>query len=365
MKKYMLTWGLALFTMVSAVAGNGGAMDPHFSQFYGAPLLLNPAMTGAMSCNYRITGIFRSQWGSVLSSESVPMFRTTGASVDFRTNKGFMKGDAFGIGLVGLNDIAGQSRFVINRIGLPIAYHKSLDRRNEHFVTLGISFSMWQMGLSKDGLQFPNQHYAGTGLYDPTAPSGESINTSMLFWDIAFGVMYTGRFGRYGKGSGYIGFAVDHVNRPSISFLNSANVRMPIRYTFHGGYRLPLSRKFDFQPKFIYMNQGVSHEFNVGADIRVLFDEKDREGNNFRFGAMFRTVGGDPGAAWKDNALTAESVILTAGIEFAKVNFGFAYDVNVSQLVNGSQSQGAFELHASYVGCFAKRHPATIFCPKF
>ena len=113
------------------------------------------------------------------------------------------------------------------------------------------------------------------------------------------------------------------------------------------------------------MNQGVSHEFNIGADVRILFDERDREGNNFRFGAMFRSVGGDANAAWRGGKLNAESATLTAGVEFARFNVGFAYDINVSELVNGSQSQGAFELHASYVGCFPKRHPATIFCPKF
>ena len=89
---------VACFTIsVSAMAqSQGGATDPHFSQFYAAPMLLNPAMTGAFSCNYRFTAIFRGQWGSVLRDEAVPMFRTPSASVDFRTNKGFGRGDAFG-----------------------------------------------------------------------------------------------------------------------------------------------------------------------------------------------------------------------------------------------------------------------------
>ena len=360
---YAIVVGMLLSS--SAVAqSQGGASDPHFSQFYAAPLLLNPAMTGAFSCNYRLTAIFRGQWGSILKDESVPMFRTPAVSLDFRTNKGFMQGDAFGLGSYFMNDKAGESKFQTNRTGISIAYHKSLDRRNEHFLTLGFSTALWQRSIDYTGLQFPDQNNGG--VFDPGKPTGEYlVNNNFLFWDISLGLMYTGKFGRRGRSSGYIGFAADHLNRPNESFLGDQSVRLPMKFTAHGGFRFPIKGRFDAQPKFIYMNQGVSHELNIGADVRILFEEREPQGNNFRFGAMFRLVGGDANAAWHDGVLNSESVILNAGIDFSNITVAAAYDVNVSQLVKGSQSQGAFEIALAYIGCFNKRRPATMFCPKF
>ena len=365
MKKLIYTL-VACFTLsVPAMAqSQGGATDPHFSQFYAAPMMLNPAMTGAFSCNYRFNAIFRGQWGSILKDEAISMYRTTGASIDFRTNKAFGRGDAFGFGAYFLNDIAGASRFQTNRFGLSIAYHKSLDRRNEHFLTLGFTSAIWQRSIDYSGLQFGDQN--NNGLFDPLKPNNEYlVNNNFLFWDISTGLMYTGRFGRRWRASGYIGVAADHLNRPNESFLGDKSVRLPMKFTVHGGYRFPIKGRFDGQPKFVYMNQGVSHELNLGADLRVVFDEREREGNNFKIGAMFRMVGGDKNAPWHDARLNAEAAILTAGVEWNRINFSAAYDINVSQLVKGSHSQGAFELAASYVGCFKKRRPATMFCPKF
>ena len=364
MKKILYSLVAFLTLCVSATAQTqGGATDPHFSQFYAAPMLLNPAMTGAFSCNYRVSAIFRGQWGSVLKDEAVPMFRTPSVSLDFRTND-FKHGNAFGFGAYFLNDKAGESKFQTNRWGLSLAYHRALDRRGEHVLSVGITTAIWQRSIDYSGLQFPDQNNNGT--FDPLKPNGEYlVNNNFLFWDVSAGLMYTGRFGRRARASGYIGFAVDHLNTPNESFLGDNSVRLPRKFTVHGGYRFPIKGRFDAQPKFIYMNQGVSHELNLGTDIRIIFEEREREGNNFRFGAMFRLVGGDNKAAWHDAQLNSEAVILNAGVEWNHINFSAAYDINVSQLVKGSQSQGAFELAASYIGCFAKRRPATMFCPKF
>jgi len=70
MKRILQTLVLALsFSTVMA-------QDPHWSQFYIMPQSLNPALIGAFNGNYRASGIFRGQWGSVLANENVPMFRT-------------------------------------------------------------------------------------------------------------------------------------------------------------------------------------------------------------------------------------------------------------------------------------------------
>ncbi|MBW7952531.1 MAG: PorP/SprF family type IX secretion system membrane protein, partial [Chitinophagaceae bacterium] len=56
-------------------------VDPHFSQYYMYPSWLNPALTGVFDGDYRVTGIYRSQWGNITNP-----FSTPGVSVDFNGN---------------------------------------------------------------------------------------------------------------------------------------------------------------------------------------------------------------------------------------------------------------------------------------
>ena len=41
------------------------AQDIHFSQYYSAPLTINPALTGGFAGDYRAGVNYRTQWGSV------------------------------------------------------------------------------------------------------------------------------------------------------------------------------------------------------------------------------------------------------------------------------------------------------------
>src|SRR5688572_8152622 len=56
-------------------------VDPHFSQYYMHPSWLNPALTGAFDGKYRVSGIYRTQWGNISSPYS-----TQGVSAEFTTN---------------------------------------------------------------------------------------------------------------------------------------------------------------------------------------------------------------------------------------------------------------------------------------
>jgi hypothetical protein len=80
---------------------------------------------------------------------------------------------------------------------------------------------------------------------------------------------------------------------------------------------------------------------------------------------MFRMVGGDAKAPWRDKRMVAESVALTAGVVWHGVELGVAYDINVSELISGSKSRGGFEVGLAYVGRWKKRGPQAIYCPRF
>jgi len=84
-----------LLIILFAVLGTATltAQDIHFSQFYSSPLNLNPALTGVMNCNVRLSGNYRNQWASVLKANA---FSTYSISYDQRIPVG--RNDFFGVG---------------------------------------------------------------------------------------------------------------------------------------------------------------------------------------------------------------------------------------------------------------------------
>ncbi len=348
--------------VLTLVVMRASAQDPHFSQFYMAPMYLNPALVGAFDGNYRLSGLFRGQWGSVLQNESVPMYRTYTASAEFRTNKGFSKGDAFGIGASFLGDQAGESKFGYNVGGLAIAYHKSLNRDNTNYLALGFSSQIYQQTIDYTNLQFGSQ-WDGAA-YNPLLPTNEFlVDNKKLYWDVNAGLLWYMRIAR--RTNVYVGFSTYHVNMPNISMLGNNAVKLNMKYTGTGGVEFAINKRFSLQPKFIVLAQGQSIELMLASDVRILFEEREPEGNNFHFGAMFRMVGGDPNAPWHDKRMDPESVVLDAGVEFQHVTLSVAYDINVSQLLQASSSRGGFEVGVAYVGRWNRRGPQTIYCPKF
>ena len=70
------------------------AQDIHFSQFYMSPLNLNPALTGIMNCNMRVSSNYRNQWSSVLKADA---FKTYNVSYDQKIP--VARADYFGLGV--------------------------------------------------------------------------------------------------------------------------------------------------------------------------------------------------------------------------------------------------------------------------
>lgn len=351
-----------LYTLVLIYPILTWAQDPHFSQFYAAPWRLNPAMTGLIDCNYRVAAIFRGQWGEVLRNETVPMYRTYGVGLDFRTNRGFGKNDFVGIGASFLGDQAGALKFGTYNASISLAYFKSLDQRGNHYISLGVQPEIYNQSLDFTQAQWGSQ-WDGSS-YNPLLPSLEYfVNNNLLYFDVAAGLLYYGKFGK--RTNLYAGFSLYHALTPNNSHLGDGSVRLPMKFTGHAGVRFPIKGRFDLQPKVIVMSMDKSIELNIATDVRILFEERNPQGNNFRMGAMYRIVGGDNNAPWRDRVMNSEAVILSAGVDYNGISAGVAYDINVSQLLPGTRAQGAFEVALSYTGCFTKRKPTAINCPRF
>src|SRR5947209_19793357 len=112
MRKFFCTFLIIIAAFVSH------AQDPNFSQFFAAPLTLNPALTGKFDGTLRVAGNYRNQWPTINNA-----FTTYTASVD----AGILKSkipefDQFGVGVLAFSDKAGNGILQNNAIALSTAY---------------------------------------------------------------------------------------------------------------------------------------------------------------------------------------------------------------------------------------------------
>ncbi len=356
---------LLLLVMVLALVGKDAmAQDPRFSQYNASPLTLNPAMTGLFNGNYRVSAIYRSQWRSILNDEATPLFRTFSGAVDMRFGNIGNMGDAFGVGLAFLTDKAGEAQFGTNQLNLSFAYHKSLSKDGNQYLTLGIQAGAAQRGLNYNNLRFGNQ-FDGEG-FNPTINPGEVIgDNQFMFFDVNAGLMYyyaskknKGRF------NVYAGFAISHLNTPNMSFYEGQNADLPMKYTGTAGAQLPLGKRsqVDLVPSLMVLSQGPAFEMNMGTMVKFFFDKSDPQGNAFYVGPYYRIVGRDN--VTDKGGIASEALILAARLDFEGFNLGLSYDLNFSELTNATNTRGAFELSLAYVGGFGKHASKTI-CPSF
>jgi len=352
-----------LFTLIIAIGFTLSifAQDPHLSMFYSAPLQLNPALTGVFNGNYRLSALYRSQWGEILKDESTSHFRTMTFAGDLRIPIGK---NSVGIGLAMLNDKAAQSNFGTTRAGLSVSYMQSLDRWGQHYVVVGIQGDVINRTFNPDNLRFGEQ-WDGTQwdpVYGEEEPFVASANRNFLFFDAGAGLLYFFR-GRDGIFTAYVGASVQHVNEPSESLVGDASVKLRRKYSAHAGVNFPIAKQIHLLPKLLVQFQGQNLETIYGLDVRFLFDKFDPSGNAFRFGSMFRGVGGLN--IKNEYGYNPESVIFMAGIDFNGFDFGVSYDLNVSELKVASYTRGGFEGSLIYVGKFNKRTKDMTPCPKF
>ena len=56
---------LSLIILFSCLIFKSYGQDPHFSQFFEAPLLRNPSLAGIFEGDIRLQTVYRNQWQSV------------------------------------------------------------------------------------------------------------------------------------------------------------------------------------------------------------------------------------------------------------------------------------------------------------
>lgn len=338
------------------------AQDPQFSQFYAAPLYINPAFAGASE--YTRFGLnYRNQWPSLNAS-----FVTFSFYADH-----FIPNANSGVGLIITTDREGTEGLQSTSIGASYAYQLKLSDKVVFRPGVNIGFTTRDANFSN--LIFASQIDPVTG--EINGPGDDAVTGSNLkksFLDIsAGGILYSRNL--------FLGVAAHHVNEPDQSLLDPALTgvntvsALPMRLSIHGGYKIiigkgPLRKDLTYTyaersltPVFQYKSQGPFNILDVGAYLHL---EPVNLGVWYRGYPLKKfemaTQGGTT-QVFPQN----EAMIFSLGVTTSEFTIGYSYDYTLSDL--GIASGGAHEFSIAYYLNFKKpvkvpRDQWKIPCPK-
>ncbi|MFK7900328.1 MAG: PorP/SprF family type IX secretion system membrane protein [Cyclobacteriaceae bacterium] len=296
------------------------AQDPQFTQFYAAPLYLNPALSGSTKLT-KAAFLYRNQWPSIPAN-----FVTYSASIDQSLPR-----FSSGVGLSVVKDQLGEA-FSTTTVTANYSFYFNLTKKVEVRMGTGIGYGIRRIDLSKI-------------TFETGASSTESITSpNNSYIDISGGLEL--------HNSVYsLGFSAFHLNKPTNSFLNSNEV-LPIRFNLHAGARLPLKLKvlrplyrllysvvkkeLFINPKLLLKKQGAFTQLDLGLDVHY---------GIFMFGIWNRGL--PLGTSSRVNGFSRESIALLAGYSQHGLTAAYSYDFTISQ--QSISTGGAHELSLVYL----------------
>ena len=298
------------------------AQDIQFSQFYAAPLYLNPAFAGTTYSN-RIIFQQRVQWPSLDAK-----YLTSLVSFD----KNFHKYNS-GLGLIISKDYQGADIIGSQDINLLYAYELQLNK--SYALRTGLQLGYVSRYVNYADLTFPSQYtdrgYRGPGQYSNYG------SDQVDYADVSSGLLlYSSRF--------WFSFATHQMNQPQQSFYNEVS-RLPVKFSLGTGYKIPIlkasgQRKKDEEimsitPVAHYKFQGKSDQLDIG--VYAIYQR-------FMMGTWYRGI---PIKQYKPDLQNNESVVAFTGFKLSNFSLGYSYDFTLSRLAIANTG-GSHEINITY-----------------
>jgi type IX secretion system PorP/SprF family membrane protein len=322
------------------------AQDPHFSQFFEAPLLRNPSLAGLFKGDIRVQTVYRSQWASIATP-----YQTGSFNVEYKQPIG-KANDFITTGLQVLYDRAGSINFTTTDIFPAVNYHKALNDEKSRYLSLGFMGGYVQRRIDRSKMT-TNSQYGPNG-YNPSLPDGETLTQSSYhYWDGSFGLSYNSSINGSENDNFFVGLAYHHFNRPLNSFYKNPPVELNPKWLASAGVRFTASETSYITVQADYSKQGDFSEKIAGATYSVkIGDDYDNPLYVIHFGGYLRLK---------------DAFIPFLGLDYHPFSIGLSYDATISQLKTVSQGRGGFELSITYAG-FLDRGNSTkdaVVCPRF
>jgi type IX secretion system PorP/SprF family membrane protein len=296
--------------------------DPHFTQNYTYPMYINPAMTGGSDGEYRVSGVYRGQWGSITNP-----YRTTGLSFDTRTSRNLA------LGLNVQNQSAGDGGFNYFSAAASFAYTGvKFGKNNDQHIVMAMQFGLINRSVDQTKFKWGEQWNPITG-YNASNPISEIFAaTAATTLDVGAGALYYDA-GQDKKANAFAGFSAYHLNKPKDPIISSQSTELntiPMRYVVHGGVSFNISKRARIIPHALFMQQGTAKETMIGAyaELNVNAETDLMLGGYYRLNDAFAPF---------------------AGFNWKNFIVGVSYDVNASKLGAMNRNVNSFEISFSYI----------------
>lgn len=302
---------LLFFGAFFLICTKSTAQDPQYTQFYANKLLLNPAFTGS-GIGYRVAMNYRGQWVGIPG-----YYKQFAVAADMPL---YVGKTVQGVGIYVENDVAGEGNLSRLNARFSYAYEFQLtdERDGGHTLRFGLNGGLQQASVDFFKLRFPDQIDPKNGFVNPTIDP-ITAQPSQIRGDAGAGLLYYNNYA-------FAGLTVDHIPTPKQYFLNAnaPGVKLPRKFVFSGGMRIPLGDFRDpdalsITPVFLVKYQQPFFQVDIGSYIN--FDP-------MVFGLWYRHQ---------------DAVSALIGFRKDWFSVGYSYDYTVSTLTNGI-SNGSHEV---------------------
>lgn len=327
--------------------GHGYAQDLHFSQWFNAPLITNPANTGFIpDADYRLGANYRDQWSSIMTEP----YKTMSIWGDAQIFRNKIENGWMGLGGVILRDEAGSGNLTSTQAYASVAYHQMLGFSS--LLSLGFNVGWINKRINSANLKFPDQ-FDGK-FFDNTLPTSVQIDQpNVSLFDMQAGMNYA----YFPTDKMYInaGFSVWHLNHARESFFITDpagfDSRLPSRYIGFLNGSFKTSDLVIVNPMAYYSNQAGSSEMVLGLNAQYNLSS---DGDQQIVGGLYFRVG--------------DAVIPMIGFIYKNIKLSFTYDATVSSLKNASNGLGAWEFSLIENGNYGSQYNGNArqsLCPSF
>ena len=316
------------------------SQDIHFSQFFEAPLLRNPALAGIFTGDYRVQGVYRDQWNSVTDA-----YKTGSLNGEYKKPVG-KSDDYLTLGLQLFYDRAGTVGWTTTQVMPALNYHKSLSTERNMYVSLGF-MGGWVQQYFDRARMTTNSQYDGLG-------DGETFtDTKYTYLDGSVGMSFNTNVGKDQDDNLFVGLAYHHFNRPKTSFYRNAAIELNPKWVLSGGIKFGITEYSYLTIQADHSRQGNFNETIGGALYGLKLGQDVDNPDYVIHGGLFTRLN--------------DALIPVIKIDYNPFSVAFSYDVNISKLKTSSYGRGGFELSVSFIG-FLDRERSTInalHCPRF
>lgn len=309
---------LLLAALLLLSSGRLAAQDPIFSQFFSAPVYLNPAFAGNQH-SLRTTLSFRSH----------PLPDVTNVSTFLLSADGPVETLSGALALLATSDYQGNMLWD-NHISGIYAYHMSINA--DWHMNFGVQAGYFRRELSWSRLVF----------YDPAQTPPASAEDWRHVVDFAAGVLFFNE--QY-----YGGIAMHHLSQPNIS-LTGEEMSLDRKFTAHLGMNFEggsrggaFGRGPDYflSPNLIYQKQGPHQRIHFGM-----------------YGGMEPLLAG----MWlQHNPGSSPTMVFLLGVSWQDLHIGYSYDHNFSGFTDLRHGVHEISLSFHFFTASNNRHRAR--CP--